>query len=173
VGSIAVQWAASLGATVIGTAGGAAKVARARALGCHHVIDYVHEDFAARVREITGGRGVDVVYDGVGKDTFMGSLDCLRLRGMMVSYGNASGPVPAIEPLLLSHKGSLYLTRPTLAHYTATREELLGAAQELFQVVLSGAVKVEVGQRYALRNAAQAHRDLQARKTTGSTVLLP
>jgi NADPH2:quinone reductase len=173
VGQIACQWAKHLGATVIGTAGGPEKVALARAAGCDHVIDYSTEDFVARVRAITGGKGVPVVYDGVGKTTFEGSLDCLSPRGMMVTFGNASGPVAPISPLLLSQKGSLFLTRPTLASYVATRPEYEAAAAELFDVVAKGAVKISIAQTYPLREAAQAHRDLEARKTTGSTVLLP
>jgi NADPH2:quinone reductase len=169
VGLIAAQWLAHLGATVIGTAGGPEKAALAKAHGCHQVIDYRQEDVAARVRDLTGGRGVPVVYDGVGKDTFQASLDSL----MLVSFGNASGAVPAFEPAALAAKGSLFLTRPTLADYTATREELLASAGALFEVVASGAVKIEVRQTYPLRDAAQAHRDLQERRTTGSTVLLP
>ncbi|MGO4727700.1 MULTISPECIES: quinone oxidoreductase family protein [unclassified Inquilinus] len=173
VGQIACQWAKHLGATVIGTAGGPEKVAIARANGCDHVIDYSSEDFVARVRAITGGKGVPVVYDGVGKTTFEGSLDCLSPRGMMVTFGNASGPVAPISPLVLSQKGSLYLTRPTLATYIAARSEYEAAAAELFDVVAKGAVKISINQTYPLRETAQAHRDLEARKTTGSTVLLP
>jgi NADPH2:quinone reductase len=145
----------------------------ARAHGCEHPIVYTREDFVARVREITDGKGVDAVYDSVGKDTFMGSLDCLRPRGMMVTFGNASGPVPAFEPALLAKKGSLFLTRPTLFNYTSTPEDLNWAAGDLFEVVASGAVKIEINQSYALKDAAQAHRDLEGRKTTGSTVLMP
>lgn len=173
VGLIACQWAKALGATVIGTVSSAAKAELARAHGCDHVIDYTRENFAARVREITGGEGVAVVYDGVGKDTFMGSLDSLRTFGTMVTFGNASGPVPPLDLLLLSQKGSLFVTRPTLGHYTAKREDLLALGAELFDVVASGKVRIEVRQSYALADAAQAHRDLEARKTTGSTVLLP
>jgi NADPH2:quinone reductase len=173
VGSIACPWLAHLGAVVIGTAGGADKVALARANGCAHVIDSLVEPIAPRVRELTGGKGVAVVYDGVGKDTFQASLDSLAPRGMLVSFGNASGPVPAFEPSVLSAKGSLYLTRPTLMTYTATRAELLASAAALFEVVAAGRVKIRIGQTYPLRDAQQAHRDLQARKTTGSTVLLP
>lgn len=173
VGQIAVQWAKALGATVIATAGGAAKCARVRALGADVVIDYRSEDFVAATRAATDGRGVRVVYDGVGKDTFAGSLDCLAPRGLMVSYGNASGPVPDIAPLLLAQKGSLFLTRPTLGHYIASRAELLAAAEALFAVVISGAVQIEIAQRYPLQQAAQAHRDLAERRTTGSTILLP
>lgn len=173
VGQIAVQWAKALGAFVIGTAGGPDKVALAGSLGCDVAIDYRSEDFVAATRAATQGKGVRVVYDGVGKDTFMGSLDCLAPRGMMVTYGNASGPVPDIAPLLLSQKGSLFLTRPTLGHYTATRAELVAAAEALFKVVASGQVRIQIAQRYALADAAQAHRDLEARKTVGSTILLP
>ena len=173
VGSVLVPWARHLGATVIGTAGGAGKVARALAAGCHHAIDYRAQDFVAEVKRLTGGRGVDVVYDAVGKDTFMGSLDCLRPRGLMVTYGNASGKPPPLDPLKLSEKGSLFLTRPTLAHYTARREDLLRTATALFHVIGLGVVKAEIGQTYALKDAAQAHRDLEARRTVGSTLLLP
>ncbi|MFZ5791402.1 MAG: quinone oxidoreductase family protein [Pseudomonadota bacterium] len=173
VGLIACQWLVHLGATVIGTVGSEEKAKLARDHGCHHTINYRKENFVERVKEITGGKGVPVVYDGVGKDVFMGSLDCLSPRGMMVTFGNASGPVPAIEPLLLSQKGSLFLTRPTLFHYIATREELLASANALFDVVLSGAVKIRINQTYPLKEAARAHRDLEARRTTGSTVLLP
>lgn len=173
VGLIACQWAKALGATVIGTTSNEAKAALAKAHGCAHVIDYTREDVAARVREITGGEGVSVVYDGVGKDTFTASLDSLRIRGMLVSFGNASGAVPPFDPLLLSQKGSIFLTRPTLMHYTARRAELEALGSELFAMVCAGKVKIEVGQSYALADAAQAHRDLEARKTTGSTILLP
>jgi NADPH:quinone reductase len=173
VGLIACQWAKHLGATVIGTVGSDEKAEIARAHGCDHPIVYTREDFVARVREITDGEGVAAVYDSVGKDTFMGSLDCLRPRGMMVTFGNASGPVPPFEPILLAKKGSLFLTRPTLFHYTATPEDLAWASGDLFEVVGSGAVRIEINQTYALRDAAQAHRDVEARKTTGSTVLLP
>ncbi|NJO55208.1 MAG: quinone oxidoreductase [Rhodospirillales bacterium] len=173
VGLIACQWARHLGATVIGTVGSEAKAALAHSHGCAHPIIYNREDFVARVREITGGAGVAVVYDGVGKETFLRSLECLRPLGMMVSFGNASGPVPPIEPGLLSAKGSLFLTRPTLMHYTARREDLIAAASEVFSVVQSGAVRVMLNQSYPLAAAADAHRDLEARKTTGSTVLIP
>lgn len=173
VGLIACQWATHLGATVIGTVGSDDKAALAKANGCDYPIVYTHEDFVARVREITSGAGVAVVYDGIGKNTFMASLDCLRPLGMMVTFGNASGPVPPIEPALLTTKGSLFLTRPTLMHYTAKRADLLTAAGDLFQVVQSGAVRIAVNQTYPLAEAARAHRDLEARKTTGSTVLLP
>jgi len=173
VGLIACQWAKALGATVIGTVSSEAKAALATAHGCEHIIYYSREDVARRVREITGGEGVAVVYDGVGKDTFTGSLDSLRTRGTMVSFGNASGPVPPFDPLLLSQKGSIFITRPTLMHYTAKRDELEALGGELFGAVTSGQVRIEVNQRYALADAAQAHRDLEARKTTGSTILLP
>lgn len=173
VGLIACQWAKALGATVIGTVGSPAKVELARAHGCDHVINYSTENFTQRVREITGGEGVPVVYDGVGKDTFMGSLDSLRPLGTLVTYGNASGPVPPFDLLLLSQKGSLFVTRPTIVHYTAKRADLEALGTELFDVVGSGKVRIEVNQTYALKDAAQAHRDLEARKTTGSTILLP
>ncbi|GAC1631306.1 MAG: quinone oxidoreductase [Nevskia sp.] len=162
VGSVLVPWAKHLGATVIATAGSADKLALAQAAGADHRINYREQDFVAEVKRITGGRGVDVVYDSVGKDTFMGSLDCLKRRGLLVSYGNASGKAPAFEPVLLSQKGSLYVTRPTLAHYTATREELEAAANALFGVLASGVVKAKIDQRYALREVAQAHRDLES-----------
>ena len=173
VGLIACQWARALGATVIGTVSTEAKAELARQHGCEHVILYSHEDVAARVRDITGGEGVAVVYDGVGKDTFAASLDSLRMRGMMVSFGNASGAVPPFNPLLLTQKGSLFLTRPMLAHYTANRDELLALGQELFAVVESGKVRININQTFALADAADAHRALEARQTTGSTVLLP
>jgi NADPH:quinone reductase len=173
VGLIACQWLKALGVTVIGTAGSDEKAELAKAHGCAHVINYRQENFVERVRELTDGVGVPVVYDSVGKDTWEGSLDCLLPRGLMVSFGNASGPVPPVNLVQLSQKGSLYVTRPTLAHYTAMREDLLACAGELFEQVLSGAVKIEVNHTYPLAEAAQAHRDLEARKTTGSTVLLP
>jgi len=173
VGLIVCQWAKHLGATVIGTVSTEAKAALAREHGCDHPIVGSREEFVARVREITGGRGVRVVYDSVGKDTFEGSLDCLQPLGMMVSYGNSSGPVPPFSPLVLAAKGSLFLTRPTLMTYTARREDLLATAAELFGVVRSGSVRIEIRQTYPLAEAAQAHRDMEARRTTGSTVLLP
>ena len=173
VGLIACQWAKALGATVIGTVSSEAKAELAKQHGCDHIIYYSREDVAKRVRELTGGEGVAVVYDGVGKDTFMGSLDSLRMCGMMVSFGNASGPVPPFDPLLLTQKGSLFITRPTSMHYTAKRQDLLALGTELFDVVASGQVRIEVNQRYALSDAANAHRDLESRKTTGSTILLP
>jgi NADPH2:quinone reductase len=173
VGQILCQWARALGATVIGTVGSEEKAALAKKAGCKHVIVTSRENFVEQVKAITKGKGVPVVYDGVGKDTFMDSLDCLAPRGLMVSFGNASGAVPPFNPGILAQKGSLFLTRPTLLHYTATREELLAGARELFSVVKSGKVKISINQTYPLRDAAQAHRDLEARKTTGSTVLLP
>jgi NADPH:quinone reductase len=173
VGSIACQWLKHIGATVIGTAGGPEKVAQARSNGCDHVIDYRREDVAARVRELTDGAGVPVVYDGVGNDTFEASLASLAPRGMLVTFGNASGPAPAIAPGVLAAKGSLFLTRPVLGDYIATRAELLASAAALFEVVRQGAVTVEVRQTFPLRDAEQAHRALEARETTGSTVLLP
>jgi len=173
VGLIACQWAKALGATVIGTVGTAEKAELAAAHGCDHPIVYTSESFVDRVKELTDGRGVPVVYDSVGKDTFEGSLDCLAPLGLMVSYGNASGPVPPFSILTLSAKGSLFLTRPTLATFIARREDLLSAGRELFDVVARGAVKVEVNQTYPLEEAATAHRDLESRKTTGSTVLIP
>jgi len=173
VGLIACQWLNHLGATVIGTVGSEEKAALARANGCHHTILYREHDFVARVRDLTDGQGVPVVYDGVGKDVFEQSLDCLSRRGMMVTYGNASGPVPAISPLVLNEKGSLFLTRPKLMDYVAAREELVAASERLFDVVASGAVRIPINQRYPLDQVAQAHHDLEARMTTGSTVLLP
>lgn len=173
VGQILSQWAKHLGATVIGTVGSDEKAPLAKKAGCRHVIVTSKEKFVDRVKKITKGQGVPVVYDGVGKDTFMDSLDCLSPLGLMVSFGNASGPVPPFNIGILAQKGSLFLTRPTLATYTAKREDLVRAARELFSVVKSKAVKVHINQTYPLREAAQAHRDLEARKTTGSTVLLP
>jgi len=172
IGLIATQWAAHLGATVIGTVGSEEKAELARANGAAHVINYRSENFVERVREITGGKGVDVVYDSVGKDTFPGSLDCLKPRGLWVSFGNASGPVPPFEMAILAQKGSLFATRPTLGSYIALREELLASSKELFEMVQSGRVRIAVNQTYGLQAAATAHRDLEARKTTGSTVLL-
>lgn len=173
VGLIAAQWARSLGATVIGTVSTDAKAALAREAGCDHVVVTSRESFVDRVREITGGTGVRVVYDAVGKETFDGSLDCLAPLGLMVSFGNASGPVPPVPPLVLSQKGSLFLTRPTLMHYTARREDLLATAADLFSVIRAGLVKVRIDATYPLREAAAAHAGLEARRTTGSTVLLP
>jgi NADPH2:quinone reductase len=171
VGMIACQWAKYLGARVIGTVGSEAKAALARSNGCDHVL-LLSEDWKAKVREISGG-GVTVVYDSIGKDTFEASLDCLRPRGMMVSFGNSSGAVPPFAPGQLASKGSLFLTRPTLWHYTSTPKELQATADDLFQVIQSGAVKIAVNQRYALKDAARAQEDLAGRKTTGATVLIP
>jgi len=171
VGLIMCQWAKALGATVIGTVSTEEKAELAKTHGCDHPIIYTRDDFVAEVGRITGGEKLPVVYDSVGKDTFLKSLDCLHPRGMMVSYGNASGPPDPFAPGLLAQKGSLFLTRPTLFHYIARRDELEQSAAELFDLVLSGKVKTEIGQRYALRDAAKAHRELEARRTTGSTVL--
>ena len=171
VGLIACQWAKALGATVIGTVGSDEKADLARAHGCDYPIIYTRQDFVAEVDRITAGKKLPVVYDGVGRDTFMKSLDCLHRRGMMVSFGNASGPVDPFPPTLLAQKGSLFLTRPTMYDYVVTREELENAAAELFDVVASGKVKIEVNQRFALKDAAEAHRALEGRKTKGSTVL--
>jgi NADPH2:quinone reductase len=171
VGLIMCQWAAALGVTVIGTVGTEEKAELAKAHGCTHPIVYSRQDFVAEVNRITDGEKLPVVYDSVGRDTFMKSLDCLKLRGLMVSFGNASGPVQPFSPLVLSQKGSLYLTRPTLFHYVATREQLENSAKELFDVVASGKVKIEVKQRFPLKDAAEAHRALQERRTTGSTIL--
>lgn len=173
VGQILCQWAKHLGATVIGTVGSDEKVALAKKVGCKHVVVMSREKLSERVKAITKGKGVPVVYDGVGKDTFMESLDCLAPLGLMASFGNASGAVAPVNIGVLAQKGSLFLTRPTLVNYTASREDLLAAARELFAVVKKGAVKITINQRYPLREAAQAHRDLESRKTTGSTVLLP
>jgi len=171
VGLIVCQWAKALGATVIGTVGSDEKAALARAHGCDHPIVYTRQDFVAEVDRITGGAKVPVVYDSVGKDTFLKSLDCLRPRGMMVGFGNASGAPDPFPPNLLAQKGSLFLTRPTLYNYTATRDELQQAAGELFAMVESGKVKIEVKQRFPLKDAGAAHRALEARQTSGSTVL--
>ena len=173
VGLILCQWAKALGARVIGVVGSEAKAALARRNGCKHVLVMGQDKIVERVRALTGGQGVAVVYDSVGRDTFMDSLDCLKPRGMMVSYGNASGPPRAISPLELSKRGSLFLTRPSLFAYIADRQELDAAARALFRVVASRKVRLHIGQRYPLAEAAQAHRDLESRKTTGSTVLLP
>jgi len=172
-GLIATQWAKALGATVIGTAGSDDKTALASAHGCDHVINYTTEDFAERVREITDGRGVDVVYDGVGKATFEKSLDCLRPRGLLASFGNASGVVAIPDITVLARKGSLYVTRPTGAHYFSQRAELLEGAKALFDAVASGAIKVQVNHSFPLAQAADAHRALESRQTTGSVVLIP
>jgi len=171
VGLIMCQWAAALGATVIGTVGTEEKAELARAHGCAHPIVYSKQNFVAEVSKITAGQKLPVVYDSVGRDTFMRSLDCLKVRGLMVSFGNASGPVEPFAPAILAQKGSLYLTRPTLFNYIATREQLEHSAGELFQMIESGKVKIEVKQKFALKDAAEAHRQLEARKTTGSTIL--
>lgn len=173
VGSALVPWAKRLGARVIGTVGSADKARLARAAGCDEVILYRDEDVASEVRRMTGGRGVDVVYDSVGKDSFAGSLDSLRPRGLFVSYGNASGKAPPFEPVLLAEKGSLFFTRPTLAHYTATRAELDAAAEGVFRAIADGVIQPQIQQRYPLREAAAAHRALESRQTRGATVLLP
>jgi NADPH2:quinone reductase len=173
VGLIACQWLKALGATVIGTVGSDDKAALAKAHGCDHVINYSRENFVERVKSITGGKGVPVVFDSVGKSTWEGSLDCLRPLGMMVSFGNASGAVPPVNIGILAQKGSLFVTRPTLITYTATRADLEATAKSLFDVVRSGKVKIEIGARYKLADAAQCHRDLEGRKTTGSVILLP
>jgi NADPH2:quinone reductase len=171
VGLIVCQWAMALGATVIGTVSTDEKAELARAHGCDHPIVYTREDFVAEVDRITGGRKLPVVYDSVGRDTFMKSLDCLAPRGLMVSFGNSSGAVEPLSPLVLSQKGSLFLTRPTLFNYIAARDELEQAAAELFDMIASGKVRIEVTQRFPLKHAAEAHRALEARKTSGSTVL--
>lgn len=173
VGTMLTQWAKALGATVIGVVSSDAKAAQAKQNGCDHALVFGRDDIAAQAKALTGGQGVDVVYDSVGKDSFLISLDALRPRGMMVSFGNASGPVDPISPLILSQKGSLFLTRPTLGHYVATRDALLANATDLFHAIQTGLVRIAVNQRFALKDAAQAHAALQGRATTGSTVLLP
>jgi len=173
VGSVLVPWAKHLGARVIGTVGSAAKARLARDAGCDEVILYREQDFTAEVKRLTAGRGVDVVYDSVGKDTFIGSLDALKRRGMLVTYGNASGKAPPFEPVLLAEKGSLFITRPTLAHYTTTREELDAAANALFDVLARNIVAPQIDQRYGLSEVARAHTELETRATTGASVLLP
>jgi NADPH2:quinone reductase len=173
VGLLACQWLDHIGATVIGTVGSDEKAALAKAHGCHHPVVYTRDDFAERVRELTGGEGVHVVYDSVGKDTFDASLSCLRPRGMLVGFGNASGAPPPFDPMALARGGSLFLTRASLYHYVASRDELLASATALFGVLRSGAVKAQVRQRFALAEAADAHRALEGRATTGSTILLP
>ncbi|HUL00729.1 MAG TPA: quinone oxidoreductase [Nitrospirota bacterium] len=173
VGLIACQWLKALGATVIGTAGSDEKCELAQNHGADYCINYRKDKFAERVKEITKGAGLPVVYDSVGKETFMESLDCLRPLGLMVSFGNSSGPVSPFELAVLSQKGSLYVTRPTLATYTAKRQDLEAMSKDLFDIVTSGKVKIEIGQRYELTNASQAHRDLESRKTTGSSILIP
>ena len=173
VGLIACQWAKQLGARVLGTVGSTEKAELARAHGCDEPILYREEDFVARVRELTDGEGVAAVYDSVGEATFLKSLDCLRPMGILVSFGQSSGPVTSFNPGLLAAKGSLFLTRPSLMHYTAKRKDLLASAAELFAVATSGEVRIEINQTYPLAEAARAHRDLEGRRTTGSTVLLP
>ncbi len=173
VGSIACQWLKALGATTIGTVGSPEKAALAKSMGCDHTILYRDEDFVARVREITGGKGVPVVYDSIGKDTFMKSLDCLSPLGTLVTFGNASGPVPLLDTSILAGKGSLKVTRPTLTTYVLNRELLEPMAADLFNRVISGQVKIDISKRYPLEQAAQAQRDMEERKTTGSIILLP
>lgn len=173
VGLIACQWARVMGVNLIGTVGSAEKAALAIENGATHVINYNTENFTERVKELTGGKGVSAVYDSIGKDTFIGSLDCLQPLGTMVSFGNASGPVPPFSLTELASRGSLFITRPSLMAYTAKREDLEAMAKSLFGVVSSGEVKIDIRQRYALADVQQAHRDLEARKTTGSTILLP
>jgi NADPH2:quinone reductase len=173
VGTLLVQWAKAIGATVIGTVGSAEKAELAKSLGCDHVILYREEDVPARVKEITGGAGVPVAYDSVGRDTFEMTMASLARRGLFVSFGNASGPVPAFEPLRLSRAGSLYFTRPTMADYTATRAELEESADALFGMIASGKLKIEIGQRFKLADARKAHEALEGRQTIGATVLLP
>jgi NADPH2:quinone reductase len=173
VGLIACQWAKHLGVTVIGTVGSDDKIALAKANGCDHVLNVRKEDWVKRVRELTGGTGVPVVYDSIGKDTFLGSLDCLAIRGMLVYFGNSSGAAAPFEPLLLSQKGSLYLTRPTLASYARNAEELRETSDDLFSVIASGKVNIAVNQRFRLADVRAAHEALHSRATTGATVLLP
>jgi NADPH2:quinone reductase len=173
VGLIAMQWLKLLGATVIGTVGSEEKAALAKSYGCDHTILYTKEDFVARTKELTNGKGVNVVYDSIGKDTFMQSLDCIKPRGMMVTYGNASGSVPPIDVGILGVKGSLKLTRPTVMTYAHDRSLLEPMSADLFDKVMSGKIKIDINQRYQLQDAAQAHRDLEDRKTTGSTIFLP
>jgi NADPH2:quinone reductase len=173
VGLIACQWAKALGVTMIGTVGSDEKAELARAHGCTHTINYNKENFVERVKEITGGKGVPVVYDSIGKDTFTGSLDCLSPLGMMVSFGSASGPVPPFSLGELASRGSLFITRPTLFAYAAKREDLEAMAADLFNMVQSKKIKIDINQRYALKDVEQAHRDLESRKTTGSTILIP
>jgi NADPH2:quinone reductase len=173
VGQIGCQWAKHLGATVIGTVGTEEKIAVAKANGCDHVLLLSDPDWVKKVRELSGGTGLPVVYDSIGKDTFEQSLDCLEVRGMMVSFGNSSGPVAPFSPAILAAKGSLFVTRPTVAHYTRTREELQQAADDLFAVLQSGAVKVAINQRFALKDAGKAQDAIASRKTTGATILIP
>jgi len=173
IGLIACQWAKALGINVIGTVGSEEKAKLAKEHGCTHTINYVTEDFQARVMEITGGKKVPIVYDSIGKDTWVKSLDCLQPKGLMVTFGNASGPVDGVNMGILAAKGSLYVHRPTLVSYSAKREDLVASAKELFDHVVAGRIKVGPRQQYALKDAAQAHRDLEGRKTTGSTILVP
>ncbi len=173
IGLIACQWAKHLGATIIGTASSEEKCALAKAAGATHMINYKTENFVERVNQITGGKKCDVVYDSIGKDTFPASLDCIKPLGLFVTFGNASGPIDAFNAGILAAKGSLYMTRPTLNTYTASRADLVATAKDLFDVVGSGAVKINVNHKYALKDAAQAHIDLEGRKTTGSIILLP
>jgi len=171
VGLIACQWLKALGVTMIGTAGSDEKCELAKAHGAHYCINYKKEDFVPRVKEITGGKGVPVVYDSVGKDTFDKSLECLSMFGMMVTFGNSSGPVPPVN-LAAQLKGHLFATRPSLGPYTVARQDLLALASDLFDIVKAGKVKIDINQRYPLKDAVQAHKDLESRKTTGSTVLM-
>jgi NADPH2:quinone reductase len=173
VGLLVCQWARALGATVIGTVSSDAKAQLAADHGCHHPIVYTRENFVERVKQITLGQGVPVVYDSIGQETFMGSLSCLQPRGLLVSFGNASGPVPPLDLGVLAKMGSLYITRPTLFNYTARRDDLLESAQALFEVVKQGSVRIEIHQRYSLAEAARAHQDLEQRNTTGASILLP
>ena len=173
VGQIGVQWAKALGATVIGTTTSPSKIALCKENGCDHVLNTQDAGWEKQVREITGGKGVPVVYDSIGKTTFLAGLDCLQPRGIMVTYGNASGPVDPFAPGILAAKGSLFVTRPTLAHYTRTPQEMQETADDVFAVIASGKVKVAINQRYALKDTAKAHEDLAARKTTGATILIP
>jgi NADPH:quinone reductase len=173
VGLIACQWARALGVTMIGTVGSDAKAALAKEFGCTHTIVYTRENFIERVKELTGGRGVDVVYDSIGKDTYLGSLDCLARRGLFVTFGSASGPVPPIDVNMLAQKGSLYVTRPGITTYAGQREDLCAMADELFDLVLTGKIVSEPRQTHPLKDAREAHRAIEARETTGSTVLIP
>jgi len=173
VGQIGCQWAKHLGATVIGSTTSPEKVELARANGCAHVLNTHEPGWEKKVREITGGKGVPVVYDSIGKDTFLAGLDCLQPRGIMVTYGNASGPVDPFSPAILASKGSLFVTRPTLAHYTRTAQEMQDTADDLFAVIASGAIKIAINQRFALKDAAKAHDALTSKQTTGATILIP
>jgi NADPH2:quinone reductase len=173
VGQIACQWTKALGVTMIGTVGSDEKAELAKSLGCAHTINYSRESFVEKTRELTAGKGVPVVYDGVGKDTFMASLDCLSRFGLMVLFGNASGAVTAFNPGIMAQKGSLYMTRPTLDTYAGSRAELVAMADDLFNLVLAGKIKIEPSKMFALKDAAEAHRELEARRTTGSIILVP